>query len=79
MTARISKAGIPWQTRTPGELDAFVDGLEPVEPGLVNLARWRPDRTQPPLAAVDPALTRYVGVTKRRKTVYEYGGVLRKP
>lgn len=78
MTVRVSKAGIPWQTRTPDELDSLVDGLEPVEPGLVNVEEWRPDPTQPPLAAVDPALTRYIGATRRRKAVYAYGGVLRK-
>lgn len=79
MTARISGSGIPWQTRTPAELDAFTDGLEPVEPGLVNLADWRPDPFQPPLASVAPALTPYIGVTERNKGVYEYGRVLRKP
>lgn len=78
MSARISGNGIPWQTRTPAEVDAFTDGLEPVEPGLVNLADWRPDPSQPPLAGVAQALPPYVGVTERNKGIYEYGGVLRK-
>ncbi len=79
MTAQIVANGIPWQTRTPAELDAFLDGLEPVEPGLVNLVDWRPDPDQPPLASVDPALAPYLGATERNKGIYEYGGVLRKP
>ncbi|MGH3369502.1 MAG: SAM-dependent methyltransferase, partial [Nocardioidaceae bacterium] len=78
MSARISASGIPWQTRTPTELGAFLDGLEPVEPGLVNLADWRPDPDQPPLAPVDPALNPYVGTTKLNRNICEYGGVLRK-
>ena len=79
MTARISGSGIPWQTRSPAELDAFTDGLEPVEPGLVNLVDWRPDPSQSALPPVSPPLTPYVGATKRNKGIYEYGGVLRKP
>ncbi|MGW7354872.1 SAM-dependent methyltransferase [Streptomyces sp. NPDC054784] len=79
MSAHISGKGIPWRTRTPGEVDAFLDGLEPVAPGLVNLVDWRPDPDQPPLAAVDPELAPYVGATERDKSIYEYGGLLRKP
>jgi hypothetical protein len=77
MTEHISAGGIPWQTRTPAELNAFLDGLEPVAPGLVDLVDWRPDPDQPPLAPVDPALVPYLGATRRGKGVYEYGGVLR--
>lgn len=79
ISAHTTAAGIPWRTRTRDELAPFLDGLEPVEPGLVNLEDWRPDPTQPPLDPVDPALTPYIGATKLRKALYEYGGVLRKP
>lgn len=79
MSEQIDGAGIPWQTRTPAEFDALLDGLEPVEPGLVNLKDWRPDPSQPPLEPVPPQLHKYVGVTKTRTDVYEYGGVARKP
>lgn len=78
MTARISGSGIPWQTRSPAHLDVFVDGLEPVEPGLVNVEDWRPDPDQPPLPPTDPPLAPYVGATKPNTGIYEYGGVLRK-
>jgi SAM-dependent methyltransferase len=78
LSARIGAAGIPWQTRTPAELDAFLDGLEPVEPGLVNLVDWRPDPGQPPLDPAPPELSDYLGYTDDHPEVYEYGGLLRK-
>ncbi|WBB63354.1 SAM-dependent methyltransferase [Streptomyces sp. WMMC500] len=70
---------VPWQTRTPAQVDAYTDGLEPVSPGLVNVAKWRPDPSQPPLPPVVPDLQQYVGATKRSDRLYEYGGILRKP
>ncbi|WP_225729972.1 MULTISPECIES: SAM-dependent methyltransferase [unclassified Nocardia] len=76
---QLDSAGIPWQNRTPAEVDALFDGLDPVDPGLVNLVNWRPDPTQPPLEAVPDPLRPYVGTTETRTTVYEYGGLLRKP
>jgi hypothetical protein len=79
MTAHISAGGIPWQTRTPAEVDALVEGLVPVDPGMVDLADWRPDPDQPPLAPVHPSLSPYVGATKDNKGIYEYGGILRRP
>ncbi|MQA62154.1 MAG: hypothetical protein GEU86_11765 [Actinophytocola sp.] len=79
MSERLNGWGIPWQTRTPAEVDAFFDGLEPLEPGLVNLKDWRPDPDQPALDPVPPDLYRYVGTTETNTSVYEYGGVLRKP
>ncbi|MBH5334695.1 SAM-dependent methyltransferase [Streptomyces pactum] len=78
MTRHIADFGIPWQTRTPAEVDAFLDGLEPVEPGMCNLIHWRPDSDQPPLAPVTPELQPYLGATERNTGIYEYGGVLRK-
>ncbi|MCM6775398.1 SAM-dependent methyltransferase [Nocardia sp. CDC141] len=77
--ASIDDSGVPWQSRTPAEVDALFDGLEPVEPGLVNLVDWRPDPDQPPLAPVPEPLLPYVGAATRRHNVYEYGGILRKP
>ncbi|MFF1695737.1 SAM-dependent methyltransferase [Streptomyces sp. NPDC058257] len=78
MTAHISGGGVPWQTRTPAELDTLLNGLEPVEPGLVNLVDWRPDAGQPPLAPVHEDLAPYLGATEQNKGIYEYGGLLRK-
>jgi S-adenosyl methyltransferase len=78
MSEAIDGAGIPWQTRTPGEVDALVDGLQLVEPGLVNVRHWRPDEDQPPLEEVPPELRPYIGITDTHTDVYEYGGVARK-
>jgi hypothetical protein len=78
MSAQIDGAGIPWQTRTPAQVDTLLEGLEPVAPGLVNLRHWRPDPNQPPLDPVPTALRPYVGVTETGTSVYEYGGVVRK-
>ncbi len=79
MTAHISAGGVPWQTRTPAEVDALLTGLDPLAPGLVNLVDWRPDADQPPLAPVAPDLLPYLGATRSNKGIYEYGGVLRTP
>jgi hypothetical protein len=78
MSDSISNAGIPWQTRTPAEVDELLTGLEPVEPGLVNLVDWRPLRTQPPLEPTPPEIVQYEGATLTDTNLYEYGGVLRK-
>lgn len=78
--AKIDASGIPWQNRTPAEVDGLFDGLEPVAPGLGNLVDWRPDPNQPPLMPVPEPLLRYVGATEQHSSnVYEYGGILRKP
>jgi hypothetical protein len=79
MTQQISEAGIPWQTRTPAEVDVLLDGLEPVEPGLVNLVNWRPLEIQPPLEPTPQELSEYEGISRVDTNLYEYGGVLRKP
>jgi hypothetical protein len=79
MSREIDEQGIPWQCRTPAEFAAMFDGLEPVEPGLVNLKNRRPDPAQPSLRPVPDQIASYVGVTETRTDVYEYGGILRKP
>lgn len=38
-------SGVKWKTRTPEQVSEFVRGLEPVEPGLVDINDWRPDPT----------------------------------
>ncbi|WP_026341735.1 SAM-dependent methyltransferase [Actinomadura atramentaria] len=78
MTELMNSAGIPWQTRSPAEIDALLDGFEPVAPGLGDVKEWRPDPDQPPLAPVPAELADYVGASERRKELIEYGGVLRK-
>jgi hypothetical protein len=34
---------VPYRLRTPEQVTRFFDGLEPVEPGIVPVQRWRPD------------------------------------
>jgi S-adenosyl methyltransferase len=77
--ASINAAGIPWRNRTPAQVDELLSGLEPVEPGLVNLVDWRPVAIQPPLAPVPPELAEYDGASRIDPSIYEYGGILRKP
>ncbi|MFC4048620.1 SAM-dependent methyltransferase [Actinomadura syzygii] len=72
----IDAAGIPWQSRTPKEFADLLDGLTPLDPGLVNLKEWRPDPDQPPLPSIDPALKPFEG-RAQDSNLYEYGGVLR--
>jgi SAM-dependent methyltransferase len=75
----ISAAGIPWRNRTTAEVDELLSGFEPVEPGLVNLVDWRPMDVQPPLAPVPAEIEEYAGASRSDASIYEYGGVLRKP
>ncbi len=79
VTRTITEFGMPWKTRTPGQVAAWLTDLEAIEPGLVDIDTWRPDPTQPPLSDVAPALASYVGRSRATKRAYEYGGVLRKP
>ncbi|WP_242886201.1 SAM-dependent methyltransferase [Actinomadura litoris] len=79
LDARMGAAGIPWQTRTRAEVDALLDGLDPVEPGLVNVVHWRPDPGQPPLAPVPGELAPFAGASRMGRDFCEYGGVLRRP
>jgi hypothetical protein len=74
----INAAGIPWRNRTPAQVDDLLSGLEPVEPGLVNLVDWRPLAIQPPLAPVPAEIAKYDGASRTDPTIYEYGGILRK-
>jgi hypothetical protein len=37
------RSSVKTAARSGKEIAAFFDGLEPVDPGLVMLSRWRPD------------------------------------
>jgi hypothetical protein len=71
------KRGVPWKNRTRAEVLSFLRGLEPVEPGLVNVKDWRPDPTQPPLAPVAEPLRPYLGGSAENEDFMQFGGVLR--
>jgi hypothetical protein len=70
--------GLVLINRTPATITEFVRGLEPVEPGLVDVKTWRPDPSQPPLSPVDEPLRPYLGAADAAKRTMEFGGVLRK-
>ncbi|WP_433544196.1 SAM-dependent methyltransferase (plasmid) [Streptomyces sp. CA-294286] len=60
-----NKSGaVPYHVRTVDEIAQFFDGLDLVEPGIVEVTRWRPDSEGPSGASV---------------SVDAYGGVGRKP
>jgi hypothetical protein len=40
-------ANPPYAMRSPEEIAGYFDGLELVEPGLVDVTRWRPDPARP--------------------------------
>jgi hypothetical protein len=69
--------GVVWKNRIKDDVIEFLHGLEPVEPGLVNVEDWRPDPFQPQLPPVDELLTPYVGASAIHKGFQEFGGVLR--
>jgi hypothetical protein len=46
-TKAYDRASAPLVLRSREEIERLFDGLEPVEPGLVQLSRWRPDGDLP--------------------------------
>ena len=35
--------GVPYNVRSPEQIESLYDGLDPVEPGVVQITRWRPE------------------------------------
>ncbi len=62
-----AKNGMVMRVRPLPEIERFFDGLEPIEPGVVLLPRWRPDpgdeRENPPS---DAAVSVYGGLARKR-------------
>ncbi|MDS1272713.1 SAM-dependent methyltransferase, partial [Lipingzhangella sp. LS1_29] len=50
----VAELGMPWKTRAPEEVAGWLTDLEPVDPGLGDITRWRPDPNQPPLPDPHP-------------------------
>jgi SAM-dependent methyltransferase len=59
--------GVQLRTRTLAETERFFDGLELVDPGVVQVHRWKPAEVDSPRWEIDP------------KDVGVYGGLARKP
>lgn len=53
---------VPYYVRGVAEIAAFFDGLELVEPGVVQVPEWRPDTERP---AGPPAVDAYCGVARK--------------
>ncbi|RKS76954.1 S-adenosyl methyltransferase [Actinomadura pelletieri DSM 43383] len=53
---------VPYHLRSPVQITRFLDGLEPVEPGVVRLDRWRPD---PAPLGLSVAVDAWGGVAKK--------------
>jgi hypothetical protein len=47
----------PFRARTRAQIGRFLDGLEPVEPGLVSIVDWHPDREPPAEATAAQAIS----------------------
>ncbi|XRQ08634.1 SAM-dependent methyltransferase [Actinomadura welshii] len=78
-TSKATEMGLQWKTRTIEDFRPLVPDLEPVPPGLVDVADWRPDPAQPALRPVDTPLQPFLGAAADSKQVKEFGGLLRKP
>jgi hypothetical protein len=53
---------VPYRLRSPEQIASFFDGLEPVEPGIVPVQRWRPDEKS---SALPENINMWGGVAKR--------------
>lgn len=63
-------AGLTYIPRTLRQVEAFFEGLDPVEPGIVTLPGWRPERPR--------SVDRITGNAEPDpRSVYFYGGVAR--
>jgi SAM-dependent methyltransferase len=56
-------SGTPAQVRTGSEIERFLDGLEPIDPGLTLTHRWRPEE---PVTMSDADSALYAAVALKR-------------
>ena len=56
---------VPYRYRTPGEIESFFHGLDLIEPGVVSVTLWRPER---------PASAAFTNAG-RPAPIAEFGGV----
>ena len=67
VVAVYKRNGVTMRVRPKPDVERFFDGLDLVDPGVVSLPHWRPDRSQVGQASPSDA------------AVSVYGGVARKP
>jgi hypothetical protein len=75
----VSGLGLPWRTRTRATVAGWLDTLEPLPPGLVDIEDWRPDPDQPPLPEAHPEVQPFLGSDRSQRRLQECGGLFRRP
>ncbi|WP_243789658.1 SAM-dependent methyltransferase [Saccharopolyspora gloriosae] len=65
------------RVRTEAEVTAYFDGLDAVEPGLVDITRWRPE--QQPTDTGTPFDHDIPSRPELEGKIWEFGGIARKP
>ncbi|MCQ9132788.1 SAM-dependent methyltransferase [Streptomyces hilarionis] len=58
-----ASGAVPYHVRSVDEIGAFFEGLELVEPGIVQVTKWRPDAADPANLAAD--VDAYCGVGRK--------------
>ncbi|MEU9055715.1 SAM-dependent methyltransferase [Streptomyces sp. NPDC048384] len=59
-----ASGAVPYHVRSIGEIAAYFDGLDLVDPGIVQVPEWRPD-TQGPTDPATAAVDAYCGVGRK--------------
>jgi hypothetical protein len=69
VVAEYRARGIPTRDRNKAEVTAFFDGLDLIDPGVVLVHRWRPDKTTS--GVVDSDIAMYGGVALKSRARQE--------
>ncbi|QUH02230.1 SAM-dependent methyltransferase [Saccharopolyspora erythraea] len=67
------------RVRSPQEVAEIFDGLELLEPGLVDVVDWRPDSSEPVWSVTDSPFGEFPADPEGPKKLWELGGIARKP
>lgn len=67
------------RVRSPQEVAEIFDGLELLEPGLVDVVDWRPDPEEPVWSVTDSPFGEFPVDPVGPKKLWELGGIARKP
>ena len=67
------------RVRSPQEVTKIFDGLDLVEPGLVDVVDWRPDSTEPVWSVTGSPFGEFPADPVGPKKLWELGGIARKP
>ncbi|MEV8430970.1 SAM-dependent methyltransferase [Streptomyces chartreusis] len=59
-----ASGAVPYHVRSIGEIAGFFDGLDLVDPGIVQVPEWRPD-THGPADPATAAVDAYCGVGRK--------------